>query len=251
MRDPQERDLGLLVAFQDLTEVKALEEQLKRADRLAAVGRLASGLAHEIRNPLASISGSVQLLREDPGIGGENRRLMGIVIKEVDRLNLLLSDFLNFARPSPLQTESVDIAALFDELIALLRAGGQAEGVTFEKLYPTSVTMLVDRQKLRQAVWDLLINAVDATAGKGTIRISMNAASGEIMIEDSGAGIAPEARERIFEPFFTTKDRGTGLGLANVYANIEAHRGRIYVEPSSLGGACFIIELPEQCRQSS
>jgi two-component system sensor histidine kinase PilS (NtrC family) len=113
------------------------------------------------------------------------------------------------------------------------------------------VTILVDRQKLRQAIWDLLINAVDATAAKGTIRISVNAASGEIMIEDSGTGIAPEARERIFEPFFTTKDRGTGLGLANVYASIEAHRGRIYVEPSSLGGACFIIELPEQCRQSS
>ena len=193
MRDPQERDLGLLVAFQDLTEVKALEEQLKRADRLAAVGRLASGLAHEIRNPLASISGSVQLLREDPGIGEENRRLMGIVIKEVDRLNLLLSDFLNFARPSPLQAESVDVAALFDELIDLLRAGGQAEGVCFERLYAAPVTMLVDRQKLRQALWDLLLNAVDATAATGTVRISVDAVSGEIMIEDSGAGIAPEA----------------------------------------------------------
>jgi two-component system sensor histidine kinase PilS (NtrC family) len=250
VRDPQQRELGLLVAFQDLTEMKALEEQLKRADRLAAVGRLASGLAHEIRNPLASISGSVQLLREDPGIDEENRRLMGIVLKEVDRLNLLLSDFLNFARPSPLQAELVDVAVLFDELIALLRAGGQAEGVHFERLYAAPVTLLVDRQKLRQAVWDLLLNAVDAIAANGTIRISVNAASGEIMIEDSGAGIAPEVRERIFEPFFTTKDRGTGLGLANVYANIEAHRGRIYVEPSALGGACFIIELPEQCRQS-
>jgi two-component system sensor histidine kinase PilS (NtrC family) len=250
VRDPQERDLGLLVAFQDLTEVKALEEQLKRADRLAVVGRLASGLAHEIRNPLASISGSVQLLREDPGIDEENRRLMGIVLKEVDRLNLLLSDFLNFARPSPLQAELVDVAVLFNELIALLQAGRQADGVHFEKLYSTPVIMQVDRQKLRQAVWDLLLNAVDAIAANGTIRISVNAASGEIMIEDSGAGIAPEVRERIFEPFFTTKDRGTGLGLANVYANIEAHRGRIYVEPSSLGGACFIIELPEQCRES-
>jgi two-component system sensor histidine kinase PilS (NtrC family) len=250
VRDPQERDLGLLIAFQDLTEVKALEEQLKRADRLAAVGRLASGLAHEIRNPLASISGSVQLLREDPGIGEENRRLMGIVIKEVDRLNLLLSDFLNFARPSPLQAERVDVAALFDELIDLLRAGGQAEGTCFERQYAASVTMLVDRQKLRQALWDLLLNAVDATAATGTVRTSVDAASGEIIIEDSGVGIDPEARERIFEPFFTTKDRGTGLGLANVYANIEAHGGHIYVEPSSLGGACFVIELPEQCRQS-
>ncbi|MCM2265248.1 MAG: ATP-binding protein [Desulfuromonadales bacterium] len=249
VRDPQERALGLLVAFQDLTEVKVLEEQLRRADRLAAVGRLASGLAHEIRNPLASISGSVQLLREDPGIDEENRRLMGIVIREVDRLNLLLSDFLNFARPSPLQPECVDVAVLFDELIDLLQAGGQADGVQFESLYAAPVVLLVDRQKLRQAIWDLLINAVEAVASNGTIRISVNAVSGEIMVEDSGVGINPEARDRIFDPFFTTKDRGTGLGLANVYANIEAHRGHIYVEPSDLGGACFIVELPEECRQ--
>lgn len=248
VRDPQERDLGLLVAFQDLTEVKALEEQLRRADRLAAIGRLASGLAHEIRNPLASISGSVQLLREDSGIGEENRRLMGIVVREVDRLNLLLSDFLNFARPSPLQPECVDVAGLFDELIELLRAGGQAERVRFEKLYAATVTMQVDRQKLRQAIWDLLINAVDALSAGGLIRINVDAASGEIVIEDSGAGISPDVRDRVFEPFFTTKDRGTGLGLANVYANIEAHRGRVYVVPSELGGACFIIELPEECR---
>jgi two-component system sensor histidine kinase PilS (NtrC family) len=250
VRDPQGRDLGLLVAFQDLTEVKVLEEQLRRADRLAAIGRLASGLAHEIRNPLASISGSVQLLREDAGIGEENRRLMGIVIREVDRLNLLLSDFLNFARPSPLQAECVDVAGLFDELIELLQAGGQAEQVIFEKRYTAVVTMLVDRQKLRQAIWDLLINAVDAIPADGAIRISISAASGEIVIEDSGVGITPEVRDRVFEPFFTTKDRGTGLGLANVYANIEAHRGRIYVVPSELGGACFIIELPEECRQN-
>lgn len=249
VRDPQERDLGLLVAFQDLTEVKVLEDQLRRADRLAAIGRLASGLAHEIRNPLASISGSVQLLREDSGIGEENRRLMGIVIREVDRLNLLLSEFLNFARPSPLQPESVDVAGLFDELIELLRAGGQADKVGFERLYAATVTMQVDRQKLRQAIWDLLINAVDAVSAGGTVRINANAVSGEIVIEDSGAGIAPEVRDRVFEPFFTTKDRGTGLGLANVYANIEAHRGRIYVVPSELGGACFMIELPEECRQ--
>jgi len=250
VRDPQDRDLGLLIAFQNLTEVKALEEQLKRTDRLAAVGRLASGLAHEIRNPLASISGSVQMLREDLGVDEDNRRLMGIVIKEVDRLNLLLSDFLNFARPSPLQAECVDVAALIDELIDLLQAGGQAQGVRFERRYATPVLMKVDRQKMRQALWDLLINAVDAVPAGGAIRVGIKAEAGEIIIEDSGAGIPRDVRDRIFEPFFTTKDRGTGLGLANVYANIEAHRGRIYVEPSSLGGARFIIDLPEECRQT-
>jgi two-component system sensor histidine kinase PilS (NtrC family) len=245
IEDPQARDLGLLVAFQDLTEVKALEEQLKRADRLAAVGRLASGMAHEIRNPLASISGSVQLLREDPAISEENRRLMGIVIKEVNRLNLLLGDFLSFARPAPLQIDSVDLAAMLDELVDLLRAGGQAAQVTIVQHYPEQVMLAVDRQKLRQALWDLLLNAVEAAIPDGTVRLAVDLVNGEISVEDSGPGIDEKLRERIFEPFFTTKEKGTGLGLANVYANIQAHGGRVYVEASPLGGARFMIDLPD------
>jgi two-component system sensor histidine kinase PilS (NtrC family) len=240
--------LGLLVAFQDLTEYKALEEQLKRADRLAAVGRLASGLAHEIRNPLASISGSVQLLLEDEKVNKEDRHLMNIVVKEADRLSLLLSDFLNFARPSALQLELIDIASLVDELIALVNASGQFQDVIIEKNYSGPISMNIDPQKMYQVLWDLLINAGEAARPEGKVRIDINAAQGEIVIEDTGAGIADEDRDRLFEPFYTTKDKGTGLGLANVYANVEAHQGRIYFEPGSLGGARFIIELPEQCR---
>ena len=240
--------LGLLIAFQDLTEYKALEEQLNRADRLAAVGRLASGLAHEIRNPLASISGSVQLLLEDEKVSNEDRHLMNIVVKEADRLNLLLSDFLNFARPSVLQLEKIDMSALVDELIVLVNASGQFQGVTIEKKCQGPAQMIVDPQKMNQVLWDLMINAGDAAKPDGRIRIEINGAQGEIVIEDSGAGITDEDQEKLFEPFYTTKDKGTGLGLANVYANIEAHQGRIYVEPGSLGGARFIIELPEQCR---
>jgi len=240
--------LGLLIAFQDLTEYKALEEQLNRADRLAAVGRLASGLAHEIRNPLASISGSVQLLLEDEKVSNEDRHLMNIVVKEADRLSLLLSDFLNFARPSVLQLEKIDMSALVDELIVLVNASGQFQGVTIEKKCQGPAQMIVDPQKMNQVLWDLMINAGDAAKPDGRIRIEINGAQGEIVIEDSGAGITDEDQEKLFEPFYTTKDKGTGLGLANVYANIEAHQGRIYVEPGNLGGARFIIELPEQCR---
>ena len=243
--------MGLLIAFQDLTEYKALEDQLKRADRLAAVGRLASGLAHEIRNPLASISGSVQLLLEDEKVNEEDRHLMNIVIKEADRLSVLLSDFLNFARPSALQLELIDIASLVDELIALVNASGQFQDVVIEKNYSGPISMNIDPQKMYQVLWDLLINAGEAARPEGKIRIDINAAQGEIVIEDTGAGIADEDRDRLFEPFYTTKDKGTGLGLANVYANVEAHQGRIYVEPGSLGGARFIIELPEQCRAAS
>lgn len=246
--DRNNESLGLLIAFQDLTEFKALEEQLKRADRLAAVGRLASGLAHEIRNPLASISGSVQLLLEDAQVRDEDRKLMKIIIKEADRLSSLLSDFLNFARPAPLQLEWIDLAALVDELITLLSASGQFQRVMIEKAYLGPIRMNVDPQKMHQILWDLLINAGEAATPEGKIRIEIDGTKGEIIIEDNGAGIADEDRHKLFEPFYTTKERGTGLGLANVYANIEAHQGRIYVEPGSLGGARFIIELPGQCR---
>jgi two-component system sensor histidine kinase PilS (NtrC family) len=172
---------------------------------------------------------------------------MEIVIKEVHRLNLLLGDFLNFARPAPLQPETVDLAAMLDELVDLLRAGGQLGEVAIIPHYPEQVPLTIDRQKLRQALWDLLLNAVDAAAPNGTVRIDVNPLNGEIAIEDSGPGIAEKVRDRIFEPFFTTKEKGTGLGLANVYANIQAHGGRVYVESSSLGGARFVIDLPERC----
>jgi two-component system sensor histidine kinase PilS (NtrC family) len=245
--DKDGQSLGLLIAFQDLTEYKTLEDQLKRTDRLAAVGRLASGLAHEIRNPLASISGSVQLLLEDDKVSDEDRRLMNIVVKEADRLSLLLSDFLDFARPSALQLELVDMSALLDELIALVTASGQFHGVKIEKDYQNAIQMNIDPQKMHQVLWDLLINAGEAAKPAGTIRVEVNANQREIVVEDTGEGVAEEDRDKLFEPFYTTKDNGTGLGLANVYANVEAHKGRIYVEPGSLGGARFIIELPEQC----
>ena len=244
--DRHNNNLGLLIAFQDLTPFKALEEQLKRADRLAAVGRLASGMAHEIRNPLASISGSVQLLLEDDKVSEQDRHLMKIVVKEADRLSLLLSDFLNFARPAPLQLQEVDMAVLIDELLELLSASGNFQHVTIEKAYRGPIHMHVDPQKMHQVLWDLLLNAGEAARPEGRIRLEVDSTRGEIVVEDSGKGIADQDRDKLFEPFFTTKDKGTGLGLANVYANIEAHEGRIHVESGTLGGARFVIRLPGQ-----
>ncbi len=240
-------DLGLLVAFQDLTEYKALEEQLKRADRQAAVGRLASGLAHEIRNPLASISGSVQLLLEGEDVSHEDRRLMGIVVKEADRLGHLLTDFLSFARPAPLQMDTVDLGGLLDELVDLASASGQFLNLEIVRDYRRPAFMKVDSQKMHQVLWDLLLNAGEAAGPGGTVRLALDGRQGEIIVEDSGPGVAAEERTRLFEPFYTTKDRGTGLGLANVYANVEAHGGTIRVETGSLGGARFVVELPEEC----
>jgi len=168
---------------------------------------------------------------------------MEIVVKEADRLSALLSDFLNFARPAPLQLEAVDLAALLDEMIALLSASSQFNNVKVDQAYRGPLTMTVDRQKMHQVLWNLLINAGEAVQPSGEVRVEIVEEKGEIIIEDSGPGIAEEDRDKLFEPFFTTKGKGTGLGLANVYANIEAHGGHIFVDQGKLGGARFTIAL--------
>lgn len=246
--DSNNKSLGMLFTFQDLTSVKALEEQLKRNDRLAALGRLASGLAHEIRNPLASISGSVQLLLEDQKIKTEDRHLMEIVVKEADRLSALLSDFLDYARPAPLEPEMVDLAALIDELIELFKASKKFAGETVEKNYTGPIYLKVDPQKLHQVLWDLLLNAGEAVYPSGLIKLDIDSEKLEIIVEDNGPGIDDKDKDKLFEPFFTTKTKGTGLGLANAYANIEAHGGTISVDSGPLGGARFRIAFPSTCR---
>ncbi len=245
LQDPQGKSLGLLVTFQDLTQLKKMENQLKRADRLAAVGRLASGMAHEIRNPLASISGSVQLLMENPHATDEDRKLMGIVVKEANRLSQLLTDFLVFARPQPPTPALVDISEMLDELAGMLAADPRFARVEICKEYPAGQFLYLDRQQLHQALWNLVINAVEAMGGEGCLYLGAGVREG-IYVEDTGPGIPEEIRERIFDPFFTTKDWGTGLGLATVYAIVDGHGGRIEATFGRRGGAKFVISLPQR-----
>ncbi|WP_429884418.1 two-component system sensor histidine kinase NtrB [Geoalkalibacter halelectricus] len=242
LRDRDERILGLLVTFQDLSHVKLMEEQLKRADRLAAVGRLASGMAHEIRNPLASISGSVQLLMEAGNVSDDDKRLMRIVVREADRLSRLLTDFLLYARPNSPVPEQVDVAALLDELSQLLMADGRFSAIEIHKEYEGEVWLDLDRQQFRQALWNLVINGAEAMGGRGAIYLGAQA-GGLIWVEDSGPGIGADLRQKIFEPFFTTKDSGTGLGLATVHAIVTGHGGEIELEQGRKGGAKFVIRL--------
>ncbi|MDO3376779.1 two-component system sensor histidine kinase NtrB [Geoalkalibacter halelectricus] len=242
LRDRDERILGLLVTFQDLSHVKLMEEQLKRADRLAAVGRLASGMAHEIRNPLASISGSVQLLMEAGNVSDDDKRLMRIVVREADRLSRLLTDFLLYARPSSPVPEKIDIAALLDELSQLLMADGRFSAIEIHKEYESEVWLDLDRQQFRQALWNLVINGAEAMGGRGALYLGAQA-GGLIWVEDSGPGIGADLRQKIFEPFFTTKDSGTGLGLATVHAIVTGHGGEIELEQGRTGGARFVIRL--------
>jgi two-component system sensor histidine kinase PilS (NtrC family) len=233
---------NLLLSFQDLTHVKEIEEQLRRNDRLVAVGQLAAGLAHEIRNPLASISGSVQLLLEGGSMSANDQRLMQIVLQEAERLNLLLGNFLRFARPTPPTMEPHDLANIIDELIEVIKGDPRFGRIQFHKEYASS-EFLCDVGQLRQALLNLLINAAEALNGVGTIRIRATTDPVSIQVEDSGPGLQPEVQKQLFNPFFTTKENGTGLGLATVHAIVSAHGGKIEVGKSSLGGAAFTLSF--------
>jgi two-component system, NtrC family, sensor histidine kinase PilS len=236
--------MGLLITFQDLTQVKEMELQLKRTDRLAAIGRLSASIAHEIRNPLAAISGSVQLLAEDAGFDEEGIRLMGIVVKEADRLSGLLTNFLAYARPKTPDRQVVNVSRLLDEVVEMSRQDSRFEQIEITCNYPSDMIRNIDRDQIRQAIWDLLINAAEATGANGSIRIDLSPEDGSLSIEDDGPGIAEEIQERVFEPFFTTKRTGTGMGLATVFSIIDAHSGSIEILSGLMGGARFRIVLP-------
>jgi two-component system, NtrC family, sensor histidine kinase PilS len=236
--------VGTLITFQDLTQLKKIEEELKRADRLAAVGRLAASMAHEIRNPLASISGSVQLLLENSHAQKEDQDLMNIVVNEADRLNGLLTSFLHFAKPRPPEKETVAIAQLIGALIVLLNADKRFDKVAIEKMCSDKIVVNVDSQQIQQILWDLAVNAEEAMQGEGILKFTVveNNPS-TIIVEDSGPGIPEKLRNRIFEPFFSTKENGTGLGLASVYSVVDAHGGNVSVGQSTFGGARFSLNF--------
>ncbi len=244
-RGNQGEFLGTLVTFQDLTQLKKVEEDLKRADRLAAVGRLAAGMAHEIRNPLAAISGSVQMLMESSTVRKDDLGLMEIVVKEADRLNSLLTDFLTFARPKVPVKHRHNVITIVDELVNMLQ--GDRRFCNIDIRISTSgdaVLVDLDRDMVFQILWDLAVNAMEAMEGRGILRFVIQANKGDdiyAIVEDSGPGISEDIKGRIFEPFFSTKETGTGLGLASVYSVMEMHGGRVTVEQSELGGARFLL----------
>lgn len=244
LMDPTQHVDGLLITFQDLSHLKEMEERLKRTDRLAAVGQLAAGLAHEIRNPLASISGSVQLLSENTAHSSEDRHLMNIVVKEADRLNHLLQEFLVFARPSQPVKECFKASELVLELTDLCMGDRRFAGIDVQRSCPDDAVLYGDRRQLRQALWNLLINAAEAMPTGGSLNFSYDPLTQGLIVADSGDGVPPDLRQKIYDPFFTTKDHGTGLGLATVHSIVEAHGGTLDLENSTEGGAKFIIHLP-------
>jgi two-component system sensor histidine kinase PilS (NtrC family) len=238
--------LGTAVIFQDLTQLRIMEERLDRSERLADLGQLSAGLAHELRNPLASMMGSVELLRST-GLRDDDRRLLDIVLREGSRLGQLVSEFLAFARPGPLRREPVDLAVLAGQTLEAFVHDPAAAGVTLERAL-SAAPVRGDPDQLRQVLWNLLINAAQALAGRGgTIRVGCGPGpdgGADLSVVDDGPGIDPAVRERLFTPFFTTKPSGTGLGLATVHRIVDAHRGAISVASTPGHGARFTVHLP-------
>lgn len=240
---------GLLLAFQDLTEIKELRDQADRAQRLAALGQLAAGLAHEIRNPLSSISGSVEMVRDGNALSGEDARLLGIVISEVERLNSLVTTMLQVGRPSQIQTEEIDIRSIASEVVAV--AGGEStasNGPRIVEVEPDEpIPAIVDPDRMRQVVWNLVKNAVQASPRHGTVEVRTGRDSkGCAFLEviDQGPGIEAAQKEQLFEMFYSGRRHGVGLGLALVKQIVEQHRGRIDIIDRDGGGTCFRVTMP-------
>jgi two-component system, NtrC family, sensor histidine kinase PilS len=253
--DKEGNRAGIIVALQDITKLKSMEAELKKSDRLAAIGELSARIAHEIRNPLASISGSVQLIAQGDRVDVNDKKLLEIVLRETDRLNELIRDFLAYARPTPPLKMPILLKQFLSDLAALLCTDPRFSQVTVVNDYRDDITIEVDRDQFQQVFWNLLVNAAEAMPSGGEIRVAAEHLSGEdagmqpgdvmkIAVADTGKGMAKEEIRRVFEPFFTTKPAGSGLGLATVYRIVESHAGIIRVDSTIGSGTTFTIYLP-------
>jgi two-component system sensor histidine kinase PilS (NtrC family) len=242
---------GAVAVFQDLTSVVRLREKMRANDRLAAMGELSASIAHEIRNPLASIRGSVELLEGELELDGENSRLFDLIRRESARLNRLVEDFLEYARLRPLQPRNVPLNKIIEDLARMVRSRDDLdERAQLETLLPPKeIVVHVDEELMLQVFLNLALNAFEATERIGTLTISVALGTGSsaeaiVRFLDDGPGIAEDDLERIFDPFFTTKPRGTGLGLPLANRVVLNHDGQLAVRNVDRGGAEFAVHLP-------
>ena len=241
--------LGFVYTFDDLTEIRRLEREVRMQDRLAAVGRLAAAIAHEIRNPLTSIAGSVSMLSDAPALSQEERHLLEIVTRESDRLNGIITDFLAYSRGKQYRFERVSLAPLLEDTLTLLEHRLIAEGapIRIERVFPKSEALvLADGDKLKQVFWNFSENAVRAmkkAGGKLTVSLTERGSEWEMSFADTGPGINPQQTEKIFEPFQSNFEGGTGLGLAIVYQIVQAHEGKVWARSEVGKGTSFVLRL--------
>ena len=234
--------IGHIYTFTDLTQIRHLERELRQRDRLAALGRMASGIAHEIRNPLSSIAGSVQMLSTIAALTDDQRALVSIVTRESERLNAIISDFITYSRDRDFQSSPVDLCQLLSDTLTLLE--NRPSGVRIERVCSHGEAFAEgDGDKLKQVFWNLCSNAVRAMPAGGTLTVSLDSVGDNwrISFHDTGVGIPPKLIEKIFEPFQSGFEGGTGLGLAIVYRIVQAHQAQIYVASEPGRGTTFTL----------
>jgi two-component system sensor histidine kinase AtoS len=246
LRDGRGNVIGAVAVIKDISETKQLQRQIMRADRLAALGELVAGIAHDIRNPLTSIRGFMQYLQKssDPS---DWREYGPLIIREVDGLNRIIGELLEFAKPYPPRYGLLQVNDLINEMLLLVKKRADAQSIRIDlKLDPLLPYIEVDGEQLKQVLLNLIINACQAIPDKGIITVSTEMESDWMVthVADNGVGIAAENLERIYDPFFSTKPAGTGLGLAVVQRILNGHRGRIAITSESGRGTDVKISLP-------
>jgi len=245
---PDRGDLGCVYVFDDLTEIRRLEREVRMQDRLAAVGRLAAAIAHEIRNPLTSIAGSVSMLSGVPEMNEDHRRLLDIVTRESQRLNSIITDFLAYSRPKQYRFDKVDLIQLVEDTLTLMehRMTAEKTGIAIQRKFPVDHALVIaDGDKLKQVFWNLCENAVRAMKSGGTLTAALEPVKEDWQISfiDTGTGMTPQQVEKIFEPFQSNFEGGTGLGLAIVYQIVQAHEGKVWARSKPGQGTTFVLRL--------
>ncbi len=249
--------IGKIVIFRDMTNVYKIQEEILRMDRLVSLGKLASGIAHELRNPLAGIKTTAQALSEEMSKDDSRREYLSRITKEIDRLNELLKTFFSFAKPQKLNLVHCHVKDIINEIIPFLIKEIADKGIHFfENYHPQLPKIKVDKTQMHQAFLNLFLNALQAMPNGGELKIEVRPIASysldgskqnfiKINILDTGKGIPPHIVHRIFDPFFTTKPKGIGLGLSITYQIVKKHGGTIKVESELGKGTSFVINLPE------
>jgi two-component system sensor histidine kinase PilS (NtrC family) len=245
---PELAELGFVYAFDDLTEIRRLEREVRMQDRLAAVGRLAAAIAHEIRNPLTSIAGSVSMLSGVPEMNEEHRRLLDIVTRESQRLNGIITDFLAYSRTKQYHFAKADLIQLLEDTLTLVdhRMTAEETGISIARRFAVNQAyVFADGDRIKQVFWNLCENAVRAMKSGGTLTVAVESLGEDwqVSFADTGTGMSPQQVEKIFEPFQSNFEGGTGLGLAIVYQIMQGHEGKVWARSKPGQGATFVLRL--------
>jgi len=245
---PERGELGYVYVLDDLTEIRRLEREVRMQDKLAAVGRLAAAIAHEIRNPLTSIAGSVSMLSGVPEMNEDHRRLLDIVTRESQRLNSIITDFLAYSRTKQYHFDRVDLIQSVEDTLTLMdhRMTAEKTGITIERRFTVrQAWAIADGDKLKQVFWNLCENAVRAMKNGGTLTAAVEPLRDDWQVSfiDTGTGMTPQQIEKIFEPFQSNFEGGTGLGLAIVYQIVQAHEGKVWARSKPGQGTTFVLRL--------